>query len=155
MKQLFLFFAICFASYNRKVQQTLIKGCNQIGGSQFDMKKLILFSLLVILGFHSLGQIPAYVPISGLVAWYPFNGNANDESGNGNNLISFGSPAYVMDAFGNSYAASHFPNGNDHLETPSSSWALINNFQQGTVAFGSKLTLAIFLGIILELEIHL
>ena len=27
-------------------------------------------------------QIPAYLPKSGLVAWYPFNGNANDESGN-------------------------------------------------------------------------
>lgn len=26
-------------------------------------------------------------PTSGLVAWYPFNGNANDESGNGNNGI--------------------------------------------------------------------
>jgi hypothetical protein len=25
------------------------------------------------------------VPKSGLVAWYPFNGNANDESGNGLN----------------------------------------------------------------------
>jgi hypothetical protein len=25
------------------------------------------------------------IPIDGLVAWYPFNGNANDESGNGNN----------------------------------------------------------------------
>jgi hypothetical protein len=24
---------------------------------------------------------------SGLVAWYPFNGNANDESGNGNDGI--------------------------------------------------------------------
>jgi hypothetical protein len=25
------------------------------------------------------------IPTNGLVAWYPFNGNANDESGNGNN----------------------------------------------------------------------
>ena len=25
------------------------------------------------------------VPTNGLIAWYPFNGNANDESGNGNN----------------------------------------------------------------------
>ena len=27
-------------------------------------------------------QVPDYVPTEGLVAWYPFNGNANDESGN-------------------------------------------------------------------------
>jgi len=29
-------------------------------------------------------NVPDYVPSDGLVAWYPFNGNANDESGNGN-----------------------------------------------------------------------
>ena len=28
------------------------------------------------------GQVPDYIPTDGLVAWYPFNGNANDESGN-------------------------------------------------------------------------
>ncbi len=30
-------------------------------------------------------NVPNYVPTSGLVGWWPFNGNANDESGNGNN----------------------------------------------------------------------
>jgi hypothetical protein len=30
-------------------------------------------------------NIPSYVPSNGLVGWWPFNGNANDESGNGNN----------------------------------------------------------------------
>jgi hypothetical protein len=30
-------------------------------------------------------QVPSYVPINGLVGYWPFNGNANDESGNGNN----------------------------------------------------------------------
>ncbi len=29
--------------------------------------------------------MPTYVPTTGLVGWWPFNGNANDESGNGNN----------------------------------------------------------------------
>jgi hypothetical protein len=33
-------------------------------------------------------QPPSYLPTNGLVAWYPFNGNANDESGNGRNLFS-------------------------------------------------------------------
>jgi len=32
-----------------------------------------------------MAQPPSYVPTNGLQAWYPFNGNANDESGNGNN----------------------------------------------------------------------
>ena len=48
------------------------------------MRYLFLSSLLA-LGLSALAQIPDYVPTDGLVAWYPFNGNANDESGNGNN----------------------------------------------------------------------
>jgi hypothetical protein len=48
----------------------------------------ILFSfLLFTFHFASTAQIPSYVPTNGLVGWWPFNGNANDESGNGNNLI--------------------------------------------------------------------
>jgi len=30
-------------------------------------------------------NVPNYVPTNGLIGWWPFNGNANDESGNGNN----------------------------------------------------------------------
>jgi hypothetical protein len=33
------------------------------------------------------GQIPPYIPTDSLVGWWPFNGNANDESGNGNNGV--------------------------------------------------------------------
>ena len=44
---------------------------------------LLLFTLLVTI--NCFGQIPSYVPTDSLVGWYPFNGNANDESGNGNN----------------------------------------------------------------------
>jgi hypothetical protein len=32
-----------------------------------------------------MAQVPNYVPTNGLVAWYPFTGNAIDSSGNGNN----------------------------------------------------------------------
>jgi hypothetical protein len=42
----------------------------------------IIFALISTLGFS---QVPSYVPANGLVGWWPFNGNANDESGNGNN----------------------------------------------------------------------
>ena len=31
-------------------------------------------------------SIPSYIPANGLVGYWPFNGNANDESGNGNHL---------------------------------------------------------------------
>jgi len=50
------------------------------------MKKL-LFALLVLSVFTVNAQVPSYVPTNGLVAYYPFNGNANDASGNGNNGV--------------------------------------------------------------------
>jgi hypothetical protein len=55
------------------------------------MKKLNLTLLLAVFcTAFSFGQVPIYVPTNGLVGWWPFNGNANDESGNGNNLINNG-----------------------------------------------------------------
>ena len=48
------------------------------------MKTLILL-LSVLFTTMSFAQVPNYVPANGLVGYWPFNGNANDESGNGNN----------------------------------------------------------------------
>ena len=48
------------------------------------MKKLITITFLSIFTLTH-AQVPSYVPTNGLVGWWPFNGNANDESGNGNN----------------------------------------------------------------------
>ena len=48
----------------------------------------MLLIALIMLSFTPavMGQtIPSYIPTNGLVGWWPFNGNANDESGNGNN----------------------------------------------------------------------
>jgi hypothetical protein len=48
------------------------------------MKKLFTLTFLSIFGL-TFAQVPSYVPTNGLVGWWPFNGNANDLSGNGNN----------------------------------------------------------------------
>ena len=48
------------------------------------MKTLILL-FSVLFTTMSFAQVPSYLPANGLVGWWPFNGNANDESGNGNN----------------------------------------------------------------------
>jgi hypothetical protein len=50
------------------------------------MKKCLLLTAVVFLGTFTaaIAQVPSYVPTDGLVGWWPFNGNANDESGNGN-----------------------------------------------------------------------
>ena len=51
------------------------------------MKKLHTLFLLSLITTSLFSQtLPAYLPADGLVAWYPFNGNANDESGNNLNL---------------------------------------------------------------------
>jgi hypothetical protein len=58
------------------------------------MKNILLstlFALITTLGFS---QAPNYVPANGLVGWWPFNGNANDESGNGNNGTLVNSVSY-------------------------------------------------------------
>jgi hypothetical protein len=44
-------------------------------------------------------NVPSYVPTYGLVGWWPFNGNANDESGNGNNFNVTGA-VLTSDRFG-------------------------------------------------------
>jgi hypothetical protein len=50
------------------------------------MKK-VLYALIAIIGFANatIAQVPSYVPTNGLVGFWPFNGNANDVSGNGKN----------------------------------------------------------------------
>ena len=47
-----------------------------------------IFTLILMFFIFPLAKaqdLPSYVPTDGLVAYYPFNGNANDASGNGNN----------------------------------------------------------------------
>ena len=55
------------------------------------MKKQLLFVVSIVLTATFYAQnIPSYVPTNGLVGWWPFNGNANDESGNGINGVNHG-----------------------------------------------------------------
>lgn len=60
-------------------------------------------------------QVPNYVPTNGLVGWWPFNGNANDESGNGNNGTVNGA-TLATDRYGASNMAYSFDGVNDGLE---------------------------------------
>ncbi|GAH51929.1 unnamed protein product, partial [marine sediment metagenome] len=53
-------------------------------------------------------------PEDGLVAYYPFNGNANDESGNGNNGNVYGT-TLTEDRFGNPNSAYSFDGVDDYV----------------------------------------
>jgi hypothetical protein len=61
-------------------------------------------------------QIPSYVPTNGLVGYWPFNGNANDESGNGNNGTVNGA-TLTLDKLGSSNGAYSFDGVNDYIST--------------------------------------
>jgi len=77
-------------------------------------KQLLLFIAIIGFAIISNAQIPNYVPSNGLVGWWPFNGNANDESGNGNNGTVNGA-TLSSDRFGNANQAYGF-DGNDWIE---------------------------------------
>ncbi len=60
-------------------------------------------------------KIPSYVPTNGLVGWWPFNGNANDESGNGNHGTVNGA-TLTADRNGESNKAYSFNGINNFIE---------------------------------------
>ena len=78
------------------------------------IKKSVLLTALAIAGFAvtSLAQtVPNYVPSNGLVGWWPFNGNATDESINTNDGTVNGA-TLTADRFGNANSAYSFQNQN-------------------------------------------
>ena len=87
----------------------------------------ILFSfLLFTFYFASTAQIPSYVPTNGLVGYWPFNGNANDESGNGNNGVVNGA-TLTSDRFGNVGSSYSFNGLNNHIEVPDANNLRLSN----------------------------
>ncbi len=70
------------------------------------------------------------IPTEGLIAYYPFNGNANDESGNGNHGTLQGNvPQLTTDRFGNENSAYLFGgyNNSGYISVPNSSSLQLNN----------------------------
>ena len=77
-------------------------------------------------------NVPNYVPINGLVGWWPFNGNANDESGNGNNGTVNGA-TLTSDRFMNVNKAYSFDGVDDKIEINHSD--SLNTFPLSVVAW--------------------
>jgi hypothetical protein len=80
------------------------------------MKKLTFTMLAIVASLGLYAQVPSYVPTNGLVGYWPFNGNANDESGNGNNGTVNGA-TLTSDRFGNANKAYSFDGVNDKIST--------------------------------------
>jgi uncharacterized repeat protein (TIGR01451 family) len=114
------------------------------------MRKLsLIIPLLALLVTNEIfAQVPAYVPSNGLLAWWPFNGNTNDESGNGNNLVNngcspvndrFGNPnsAYFLDGLNNSMSRSTHTLTVGSQARTLSLWINTGVFANATTVFGS------------------
>ena len=58
--------------------------------NMFSKFCVLLFTLTALCSIDAISQIPEYLPRNGLVGWWPLNGNATDESGNGNDGVVYG-----------------------------------------------------------------
>ena len=108
------------------------------------MKKHLTFSLalLTIACATINAQLPSYLPADGLVGWWPFNGNANDESGNGNDGVVNGA-TLAEDRFGNLGSAYYFDGVSDYINCGDPS----NNqfeIQQGHFTISAWINLALY-----------
>ena len=111
------------------------------------MKKLLLLLTLALVTQLTFAQnVPSYVPTDGLVGYWPFNGDANDESGNGLNGTVNGA-TLTADRFGAIDKSYLFSNDNIEVNIPNSffskdfsisAWVLLDNFNNTYPTFISE-----------------
>jgi hypothetical protein len=81
---------------------------------RLPLSSLLLTFLTFFAASVATAQVPSYVPTNGLVGYWPFNGNANDESGNGNNGTVNGATS-ATDRFNQNNKAFHFDGTTSHI----------------------------------------
>jgi hypothetical protein len=99
-------------------------------------RKSLLLTAVATIGLTAATMaqtVPSYVPTNGLVGWWPFNGNANDESGNGNNGTVNGA-TLTTDRFGNAGTAYSF-DGVSNLITVQHNTSLEFTGSQQTISY--------------------
>ncbi len=128
-KRLLLVISIlCFQASNGQINPTICQG---------NSVTICLDSFYVSQSFCNYPQIPINLR-NGLIGYWPFCGNANDVSGNGNNGLVLGS-TLTSDRFGNPNSAYYFNGTNNYIKCPGganfisseltiSYWININNY---------------------------
>ena len=89
----------------------------------------VILSIVVLIGINLISQAQSYT--NGLVGYYEFNGNANDQSGNGNDGTAVGGASYVVDLSG---SAAAFNGNSQYISLPNT----ISNYQDISVTFWVK-----------------
>ncbi len=67
----------------------------------------LAIAITILCSSVAFSQLPSYVPTTGLLAWYPMNGNGNDVSGTNNNATNNGA-TFINDRNGVANAAASF-----------------------------------------------
>ena len=79
----------------------------------------ILLLVFLIFALNGSAQLPTNLPAAGLVAWYPFNGNTNDESGFANNALLGSGNSLTFDRHGIANSAYNFSGSTQMIIPPS------------------------------------
>ena len=108
--------------------ETKLPNGQTIKNKQKMKKKNLLMTAIAIFGLATItnAQVPSYVPTIGLQGYWPFNGNANDESANTNDGTVNGA-TLVPDRFSNSNSAYAFDGISSYIEVPDNSNLRLNN----------------------------
>ncbi|MFN5886236.1 MAG: LamG-like jellyroll fold domain-containing protein, partial [Bacteroidota bacterium] len=109
---------------NASVYKVTVAGCSATDSTQVLIVKGIQQKDTTICAGSSINlSIPSSLPRNGLVGWWPFNGNANDESGNGNNGMVNG-PTLTTDRLGQTNKAYNFQSVHSVIDLPEISTSL-------------------------------
>jgi hypothetical protein len=100
---------------------------------------IFLAALFISLAYSSniTGQVPNYIPTDSLVGWWSFSGNANDESGNGNNGVI--NNAYLADDRHDNPTSAYFFDGSQSFIELSNSTSLSRVDTDFSISFWVKL----------------
>ena len=84
------------------------------------MKKTLLLIAVLTTSLLAAQNTPIYLPTDSLIAWFPFSGNSNDESGNGNHGTVFTNSTITgatltQDRYGNASSAYQFNGTTDYI----------------------------------------
>jgi len=93
-------------------------------------RKNLFLTAITILGFATFTMaqhVPDYVPKNGLLGWWPFNGNAIDETNNGNNGTVYGA-TLTTDRFGLQNSAYSFDGKSSKIDIPTNSQFDVQSF---------------------------
>jgi hypothetical protein len=80
----------------------------------------------VLSSINCMAQTPDWLPLNGLIAWYPFSGNANDLSGHGHNGTP-NSATLTTDRFGTANSAYSFNGSAGYISVPDATELRLNN----------------------------